>query len=118
MRWWWPFGSVPQIEPLDLRARLQAGHRLQLLDVRSPRAYGRGHIDGARPAPLRSLPGGLPELGLDPAEVVVAICRTTRRSVPAVRFLRERGYAAIQLAGGMDRWRRNRFPEVGTDPGG
>lgn len=113
MRWWWPFGSVPEIEPLDLRARLDAGHHLQLVDVRTPREYARGHIHGAVLAPLLSLTRRLPELELDPADPVVAICRSAHRSVPAVRLLRGRGYTAIQLAGGMNRWRRRGYPEVG-----
>jgi rhodanese-related sulfurtransferase len=41
----------------------------------------------------------------------VAICKTAHRSIPAVRLLRQQGYNAQQVAGGMDRWRSAGLPE-------
>lgn len=112
MPWWWPFGSVPEIEPLDLQARLDAGHEFQLLDVRTRREYTSGHVAGAVLVPITRLRDVFRELELDPTVPVVAIGKTTHRSVPAVRILRREGFDAIQLAGGMDRWRRQGHPEV------
>jgi rhodanese-related sulfurtransferase len=43
---------------------------------------------------------------------VVAVCLTAHRSVPAVRLLRERGFEAVQLSGGMMAWRAARLPEA------
>jgi rhodanese-related sulfurtransferase len=43
---------------------------------------------------------------------VVAICLTAHRSIPAVRLLRENGFEARQLQGGMLAWRAAQLPEV------
>jgi len=108
MRWrdWLPFGRVPEMTPEDLANRLQSGPTVQLLDVRTALEYRQGHIAGAVHVPVPSLASALPRLGLDPQLPVVAICKTAHRSIPAVRLLEAEGFTAVQLAGGMDRWRR------------
>ncbi len=103
---WLPFGDVPEITPDRLQDRLAAGP-VELVDVRTRLEYERGHIPGARSVPIHELPGRLDELDLDPDALVVAICKTAHRSVPAVRLLGDAGYDVVQLAGGMNRWRRH-----------
>ena len=112
---WLPFGRVAEISPDELAARLQAGERLLVLDVRTALEYRRGHIAGAIHVPVQSLATALPHL--EPAHLdrdrhvpVVAVCKTAHRSIPAVRLLRERGLQAAQLTGGMDLWRRLGHP--------
>jgi rhodanese-related sulfurtransferase len=111
MPWWWPFGRVAEIEPQQLYRRLEAGEPIQLIDVRTEWEFERGHIDGARSAPIYRLSSELPGLALDRERPVVAICKTAHRSIPAVRLLRQQGYNAQQVAGGMDRWRSAGLPE-------
>lgn len=117
MRWrdWLPFGRVPELTPDDLAQRLADGRAVQLLDVRTALEYRQGHIAGAVHVPVPSLAAALPRLGLDLQLPVVAICKTAHRSIPAVRLLAAEGYNACQLAGGMDRWRRQGLPVV-TEP--
>jgi rhodanese-related sulfurtransferase len=112
MPWWWPFGQVPEVEPQQLNKQLDAGEPIQLIDVRSGWEFEQGHIDGARSVPIYRLSSQLSTLGLDPKQPVVAICKTAHRSIPAVRLLRQHGYDARQLAGGMDRWRSAGLPET------
>jgi rhodanese-related sulfurtransferase len=109
--WWLPFGAVPEIAPAALAAALRSPRLPQLLDVRTPLEFAAGHLDGATSAPITSLAARLPQLGLDPARPVVAICLTAHRSIPAVRLLRARGFEGSQLAGGMLAWRAARLPE-------
>jgi len=47
---------------------------------------------------------------IDRNQPVIAICQTAHRSPPAVRLLREAGFTAQQLRGGMISWNRARFP--------
>lgn len=103
---WLPFGRVAELSPDDLAARLARGDRLLLLDVRTGLEYRRGHIAGAVHVPVQDLAAALPRLNLDRRVPIVAICKTAHRSIPAVRLLGARGFRAVQLAGGMDRWRR------------
>jgi rhodanese-related sulfurtransferase len=60
---------------------------------------------------VTELPRRLDALGLERGRRVVAICLTAHRSIPAVRLLRQAGFDAVQLAGGMLAWRAAGFPE-------
>jgi len=110
--WWLPFGKVAEIEAVDLKTRLDRGEPLQLIDVRSAGEFAAGHIVGAINVPIDQLRSRLPELALDPARPVVAICFSAHRSPPAVRVLRQAGFAAQQLRGGMIAWQRRKLPII------
>jgi rhodanese-related sulfurtransferase len=110
--WWLPFGSVPAIAPADLVERLKRRPWPQVVDVRTATEFAGGHVRGAVNVPVTALRSGLESLKLDPARPVVAICLTAHRSIPAVRLLRERGFDAVQLSGGMMAWRAARLPEA------
>jgi rhodanese-related sulfurtransferase len=110
-KWWWlPFGQVPEIEAVDLKTRLDQREHVQLIDVRSVGEYAAGHIAGTINVPINQLRSALPALALDPQRPVVAICQTAHRSPPAVRVLKQAGFEARQLRGGMIAWNRAKFP--------
>ncbi len=112
-KWWWlPFGTVPDIEAADLKARLDKDEVVQLIDVRTAGEFAGGHIAGAINVPITQLRATLPTLALDPARPVVAICQTAHRSPPAVRVLQQAGFDARQLRGGMLAWQRAKFPTI------
>jgi rhodanese-related sulfurtransferase len=110
--WWFPFGSVPEIQPAGLVDRLKGKTSPQVLDVRTRAEFGAGHVSGAVNVPITVLAARLDSLKLDVGRPVVAICLTAHRGVPAVRLLRRRGYDAVQLAGGMFAWRALKLPEA------
>lgn len=114
MRWrdWLPFGKVPDLAPEELARRLGQGEPLHVIDVRTSIEFRNGHIAGALHIPVHELANALPTLSLDPHLAVIAVCKTAHRSIPAVRLLRHHGFSACQLAGGMDRWRRQGLPVV------
>jgi len=56
--------------------------------------------------PIQSIRRELPHLDLDSSTPVVTICKTAHRSPAATRVLRAHGFDAVQLAKGMDEWRR------------
>jgi rhodanese-related sulfurtransferase len=111
--WWLPFGNVPEISPRDLHARLASGFQTQILDVRTYKEWRASRIDGAVNAPITSLLTRLKDLNLDRRRPVVAICLSAHRSIPAVRALREVGFADVcQLQGGMREWWKAGLPVV------
>ena len=112
--WWLPFGKVPEITAADLETRLDHRAPVQLIDVRTPGEYASGHIDGAINVPINQLRSALLTLTLDPQRPVIAICQTAHRSPPAVRLLRQAGFRAQQLRGGMIAWNRAKFPTTKT----
>jgi rhodanese-related sulfurtransferase len=108
--WWWPFGRVPETTAGELHERLAHGAKIQLLDVRTRREFAHGHIAGAVNVPIQTFRGQLAQMQLDSATPVVTICKTAHRSPAATRVLRAHGFDAVQLANGMDDWRRHELP--------
>ncbi len=71
-----------------------------LLDVRSALEWEEGHLDGAVHIPLRQLRQRLHELAREKRWVVY--CRVGQRGYVAERILRQHGYRAANLTGGLD----------------
>lgn len=82
-----------------------------ILDVREPHEFDGplGHIAGARLLPLGQLAERAGELPRD--RPIVTVCRSGSRSAQAVTVLQRAGFTRVaNLAGGMLRWRAQRFP--------
>ncbi len=97
-----PTAQVPEIAPRELKARLDRGDDIFILDVREPHEYQicnlRGHL-----IPLGELPRRVHEL--DSSREIVAHCRSGKRSAEAVEFLRKAGFRKIwNLKGGILAW--------------
>jgi rhodanese-related sulfurtransferase/DNA-binding transcriptional ArsR family regulator len=105
-------GDVAALEPVaqdELFRRLREG-RVLVLDVRPEAEYAAGHIPGAVNVPHDQLAARLAELptGTD----IVAYCRG-RYCVfapDAVRLLRQHGFSARPLEGGLPGWRLAGLP--------
>jgi adenylyltransferase/sulfurtransferase len=99
------------ITPEEVKARLDRGERLFILDVRSPNEYQICRIPGSTLLPL-------PELGQRFSEVprdreVVVHCKSGMRSAKAVQFLRDQGYTKLKdLAGGILAWAERIDPSM------
>lgn len=78
---------------------------MQVVDVREYYEWAAGHIQGARHIPLRTLPHRF-EDEIDRERPVLLICQVGQRSALATTFLRERGYDAHNLEGGVESWTR------------
>ena len=92
---------TPSIMPSELKQRLDAGHRPELLDVREPWEYELARIEGSRLIPMGELSGRVSEL--DPAAETVVICHHGARSAYVTRALQEAGFGKVlNLAGGLD----------------
>jgi rhodanese-related sulfurtransferase len=87
----------------QLKARLQAGETLHMIDVREHDEVAHGMIDGAIHMPLGQVPQRLDEIPRD--EEVVFICRSGYRSDQACQYLSALGFkGATNLVGGMLAW--------------
>mgnify|MGYP006195979195 CR=1 FL=1 len=103
-------GEGFEISVHDLKAMMDEERDFTLLDVRNPTEWQIGHIDGARLIPLHELPDRLGEL--DTADQLVVQCHSGQRSARATQLLREMGYRAVNLAGGIDAWSAEIDPSV------
>jgi len=85
-----------------------------LLDVRGPAEFGRWHIPGALNIPLGRLRARLDAVPRD--KPVFVYCQVGFRSYLAYRLLRQRGYEAATLAGGVTTFRALHKDQVGVEP--
>jgi sulfur-carrier protein adenylyltransferase/sulfurtransferase len=97
--------DVPEITASQLKARLDRGEKVTILDVREPYEWLIGNLSafGARLVPMDELPDHLEEL--DPDEEIVLQCRSGSRSARATRYMHEHGFSRVQnLRGGILAW--------------
>ena len=100
--------TVPATTPAEAHDRA-VGHAL--VDVREPHEWAAGHAPGAIHLPLGELhPDRLPA-----AERLLCVCRSGARSSQAVAALRNAGYDAVNVEGGMNAWHADGLPVVRDD---
>jgi rhodanese-related sulfurtransferase len=105
-----PRPVVPGISVQELKARIDRKEKFVLLDVREPREYAKAKIEGSTLIPLGFLASRLGEL--DRSAKLVVHCKVGGRSASAVQLLREKGYDAVNLEGGIDAWSKSIDPSV------
>ncbi len=89
------------ITPRELKERLDAGDRPELLDVREPWEFDLARIEGSRLIPMGQLAERISEL--DPAAKTVVICHHGNRSAYVTQALAGAGFAnVLNLEGGLD----------------
>lgn len=98
----------------ELKAKLDKKEAFTLLDVREPHELEIASIPGVKSThiPLGQIPTRLAEL--DKSREVAVLCRSGGRSGQATHFLRQQGYNAINVAGGILAWSARIDPSVPT----
>src|SRR5439155_24123219 len=87
----------------DLKARLDRGDDLEVIDVREPHEWAICHLDGPKLIPLGTLPHRLHEL--DPAKTYAVHCKSGARSAKAVALLQKAGFKRTRnVQGGILAW--------------
>lgn len=89
-------------------ARLLDRGEAVAVDVREPREWDAGHLRGSLHIPMREL--GARQDELPAGTTIVAVCRTGNRSGAVTRALRDAGYEAENLEGGLKAWVRLGLP--------
>jgi rhodanese-related sulfurtransferase len=73
-----------------------------LVDVRRPKEYAEGHVQGAINIPVGEIADRLDELPRD--RPIVVYCRSGGRAAKAMKLLNENGFDKVQSLGGMSNW--------------
>jgi rhodanese-related sulfurtransferase len=95
--------EIAEIEPAALKARLERGEPVNLLDVREPEEIAIARMRGAVEIPMGDIPSRMHELDRD-AEWVV-ICHHGMRSAQVAIYLARNGFERVaNLIGGIDQW--------------
>lgn len=94
--------TVPQVVPGEL-ASLRAQGDVQIIDVRNPDEWSKGHLPGAIHIPLAALPDRIDEL--DRSKPIVMHCQGGGRAAIATSVLQSRGISDVAtMLGGYERW--------------
>jgi rhodanese-related sulfurtransferase len=99
-------GEAESVEVEEARREIAGGSAVAV-DVRSDEEWGEGHVPGAI-----HLPDGDPGAATKPLEDgarLMVIAKDGRMAVQAAKDLRDDGYDAIAVDGGMDDWVSENF---------
>jgi len=106
--------SPLEVDPQEVKRRLDSGEKLHLIDVREPHEFALAKIEGATLIPMRSVPGELQDLDARAEQAtLIVFCHHGVRSLNVVHWLREQGVDACQsMSGGIDLWSLRVDPSV------
>jgi rhodanese-related sulfurtransferase len=102
---------IQQTDVAAVRARMQAGEPVFLIDVREESEWEAGHIPGAVHLGKGILERDIERLVPDPDQELVLYCGGGFRSALAADSLRRMGYRkAVSMDGGIRDWRDAGYP--------
>lgn len=95
-----------EVTPEELKARLEAGERPQLLDVREQDEAQYGILPGAKHLSRAHFESRVEDVVPDKNAEVVVYCASGVRSAFSAKSMKELGYANVtHLKGGFNRWK-------------
>lgn len=101
-----------EITASELKAKLDAGEDIQLIDVRQPNEHAFARIEGAKLIPLGEIMSRIGEI--DPSREVVIHCKMGGRSARAIMAMQQAGYqgSLTNLVGGITAWANDVDPTI------
>jgi len=102
---------IGKIDPVTLKARLDRGESVLILDVREPFEIALAPFPGATHIPMGDIPARLTEL--DPDLETVVVCHHGVRSAQVAMYLAQMGFEhVLNLSGGIDAWSEDADPST------
>jgi adenylyltransferase/sulfurtransferase len=103
--------TMDEITPEELKARMDNGDDIFILDVREPHEYDIARIEGSTLIPLGEVAQRVDEL--DSTADIIVHCKMGGRSAKAQGILKEMGFSRVtNLTGGILRWSEDVDPDV------
>ena len=98
---------IRQIRPAEVKALLDAGGPVVLIDCREPEEYALCRLEGSVLIPLGELQRRADEVDAPPGAAVVVYCHHGVRSLSGAMVLMNAGLDNVaSMAGGIDAWSR------------
>jgi rhodanese-related sulfurtransferase len=103
--------QIREIVSSELKARIDAGEPVEILDIRSDAEIAQGVLPNAQHLPMHLIPLKMADLPKD--RDVILYCRSGARSYHACAYLAQQGIAnVVNLRGGIIDWASKGF-EIG-----
>jgi len=103
---------IEDISVINLKKRLDAGEKINLIDVRETFEFEEFNLNGTL-IPLGELPSRIDEIEHLKNEEIIVHCRSGKRSQTAQQFLLQMGFQNVRnLLGGILDWQSH----FGSDP--
>lgn len=94
---------IGEIEPRELKRRIDHGDDILILDVREPDEIAIARFPGAFNLPMGEVPARVAEL--DPDRETIVVCHHGIRSAQTAGYLASNGFERVSnLIGGIDEW--------------
>jgi sulfur-carrier protein adenylyltransferase/sulfurtransferase len=103
---------MQEITATELKAKMDAGEDIQLIDVRQPDEFAFARIEGAKLIPLGDIIKRMDEI--DPNRETVLQCKAGGRSAAAIQYLQQAGFQGEMknLRGGITAWSNDVDPKI------
>ena len=104
--------SIPEITATELKARLDNGDDIQIIDVREANEVAVAKVPNAVHIPLAQVINRMSEI--DPNRETVVHCKMGGRSARAIQALQQSGFTGnlLNLKGGITAWSNDVDPSV------
>ena len=103
---------MKEISVTQLKAKMDAGEDIELIDVRQPDEWATAKIEGAKLIPLGEIIQRMDEI--DASKEIVVHCKMGGRSARAIQALEQAGFKGemSNLVGGITAWSDEIDPSV------
>jgi len=103
---------MQEITATELKARLDKGDDIQIIDVREPHEYDIAHLENSKLIPLAQVTNRMDEI--DSSRDTVVHCKGGSRSAKAIEALKSAGFTGnlSNLKGGIGAWSNDVDPSV------
>ena len=93
-----------EIGPIGLDRLLKNGEPVQIVDLRTPELYQKGHVPGAQNILFENLEANLSKLKKDVTTVVYCYDIVCHLATKVALELAKKGYKVKELVGGFEEW--------------
>lgn len=103
--------AIGELDPIELKQRLERGEALAVLDVREPEEVRIAALPDTVHIPMNDIPARIAELDRDAQWVVM--CHHGMRSAQVAMYLARMGFTHVtNLSGGIEEWSLTVDPTV------
>lgn len=95
--------------PIEVSHWLEGKTPVQIIDVRRPEDYGKGHIPGAINLPREEWESAK-GLAKDKTNIVYCYSQTCHLAAAAAVVLAKKGFSVVELEGGFNTWLKAKLP--------